>query len=44
MFSPNMFCVRHLKDEKAKTVVNGFIEIINKSKHQANKLWVDQGK
>ena len=30
-----------LKDKKAKTVLNGFIEIINKSKSKSNKLWVD---
>ena len=29
-----------LKDKKAKTVFNGFIEI-NKSKSKSNKLWVD---
>ena len=29
-------------DKKVKTVRNGFIEIINKSKHQPNKLWSDQ--
>ena len=27
-----------------KTVPHGFIGIINESKHQPNKLWVDQGK
>ena len=30
-----------LKDKKAKTVLNGFSEIINKSKSKSNKLWVD---
>ena len=29
------------KDKKAKTVLNGFSEIINKSKSKSNKLWVD---
>ena len=32
-----------LKDNKAKTVLHGFIEIVNKSKCKPNKLWVDQG-
>ena len=30
-----------LKDKKAKTVLNGFSEIINKSKSKSNKLWID---
>ena len=30
-----------LKDKKAKTVLNGFSEIINKSKSKSNKLCVD---
>ena len=30
-----------LKDKKAKTVLNGFSEIINKSKSKSNKLLVD---
>ena len=33
--------VKLLKDKKAKTILNGFIEIINKSKNKSNKLWVD---
>ena len=33
-----------LKDKKAKTVLNGFIRIVNKSKRKPNKLWVDQGR
>ena len=33
-----------LKDKKGETIVNGFIEIMNKSKRKPNKLWVDQGK
>ena len=33
-----------LKDKKAKTVFNGFIKIVIKSKHKPNKLWVDQGR
>ena len=32
------------KGKKAKTVLNGFIEIVNKSKVKRNKLWVDQGR
>ena len=35
--------VEPLKDN-AKTVLNGFIEIVDKSKHKPNKLRVDQGK
>ena len=30
--------------KKAKTVLNGFIEIVKESKPQSNKLWIDQGK
>ena len=33
-----------LKDKKAKTVLHGFIEIVNKSKHKQNKFWVDQSR
>ena len=36
-------CIKPLKDKDAKTVFNGFIQIINKTKHKPNKLWVDQG-
>ena len=32
------------KGKKAKTALNGFIEIVNKSKVKRNKLWVDQGR
>ena len=31
-----------MTDKKAKTVVNGFIEIVNRSKYKPNKLWVDK--
>ena len=31
-----------MKDKKAKTVLYGFLEIVNKSKRKPNKLWVDQ--
>ena len=34
--------VKLLKDKKAKTVLNGFIGIEKESKHQPNKLWIDQ--
>ena len=37
-------CVEPLKDRKVKTVLNGFVEIVNKSKRKPNKLWVDQGR
>ena len=36
--------VKPLKEKKAKTVLNGFIVIINESNHKPSKLWVDQGK
>ena len=36
--------IKHLKDKKGKTVLNGFIEIINESNCKPNKLWVDQGR
>ena len=35
--------VKSLKDKKAKTVLHGLIEKVNKSKQKPNKLWVDQG-
>ena len=31
-----------MKDKKAKTVLHGFIEIVNILKHKPNKLWADQ--
>ena len=37
-------CVKPLKDKKGKTILNTFIEIVNKSNHKPNKLWVDQGR
>ena len=36
--------VKTLKDKKAKTVLYGFIEIVNECKPKPNKLWVDQGR
>ena len=36
--------VKPLKGKKGKTVLNGFIEIVNESNPKPNKLWVDQGK
>ena len=36
--------VKPLKDKKCKTVLNGFIEIVNESNRKPNKLQVDQGK
>ena len=32
-----------MKDKKAKTVLHGFIEIVNESKLKPNRLWVAQG-
>ena len=39
-----MLGVKSLKDKKAKTVLNGFIEIVNKSKLKPNKKLVDEGR
>ena len=36
--------IKPLKDKKGKTVLNAFIEIVNKSYCTPNKLWVDQGR
>ena len=36
--------VRPLKDKKAKTVLHGFIQLVNEFKFKPNKLWADQGK
>ena len=32
------------KDKNPKTVLHGFIEIVNESKRKPNKLWLDQRK
>ena len=34
--------VHPLVDKKAKTVLNGFVRIVNESKHKPNKFWVDK--
>ena len=36
--------VKPLTDKKGGTVLNAFIEIVNKSNRKPNKLWVDQGR
>ena len=36
--------VKPLKDKKSKTVLNGFMEIVNESTCKPNKLWVNQGR
>ena len=36
--------VKPLKDQKGKTVLNAFIEIVNESNRKPNKLWVDEGR
>ena len=36
--------VKPLRDKKSKTVLNGFIEIVNESNRKPNKLWVDQAR
>ena len=34
-------CVKFLKDKKSKTVLNGFIEVVNQSNRKPNKFWLD---
>ena len=36
--------VKPLKGKKAKTVLDGFVEAVKKSKRKPNKLCVDQGR
>ena len=36
--------VKPLKDKKGKTVINGFIEMLNEVNRKPIKLWVDQGR
>ena len=36
--------VKPLEDKIGRTVLNAFIEIVNESNCQPNKLWVDQGR
>ena len=36
--------VKPLKNKKGKTVLNGFIKIVNESNRKPNKSWVDQGR
>ena len=33
--------IKRLKDKKAKTVLHGFIEIVNESECKPNKFWAD---
>ena len=33
--------IKPLNNQKAKTVLHGFIEIVNESKRELSKLWVD---
>ena len=42
VFTKNAW-VKPLKDQKAKTVLHGFIEIVNEFKRKPNKLWADLG-
>ena len=44
MFLTKYAWVKPLKDKKGKTVLNGFIEIVNESNDKPNKLWVAQGR
>ena len=34
--------IKPLRDKKAKTILDGFIKIVNKSNHKPNKMWADQ--
>ena len=36
--------VKSLTNKKAKTILDGFNEIVNKSKRKSSKLWIDQGR
>ena len=36
--------VKPTKNKNGKTVLNGFIKIVNESNHKLNKLWVDEEK
>ena len=36
--------VKILKDKKAKTVPDGFVQILKKTNYKIDKLWVDQGR
>ena len=35
--------VKNLTHQKPKTVLNGFMKIVNESHRKPNELWVDQG-
>ena len=41
---PKYTWMKPLKGKKAKTVLHGFVEIVNESYCQPNKLWVDEGR
>ena len=36
--------VKPLADKRAKTVLDGFVGMVNESNGQPNKLWVGQGR
>ena len=40
----DVFSKYPLVDKKAKTVLDGFVRIVNESKPKPNKLWIDQGR
>ena len=42
LFSKYVFVVP-LKDKKATTIANAFQKVLNNSKRNSNKMWVDQG-
>ena len=44
MFSLKMFGLNLQNIKKGKTVLNAFLEIVNKSNWKPNKLWVNQGR
>ena len=37
-------CVKSLKDEKGKTIINAFIKMINESNRKPDKSWVAPGR
>ena len=42
LFSKYVFVIP-LKDKKATTIANAFQKVLNNSKRNSNKIWVDQG-
>ena len=44
MFSPSILGLNLWQIKGLKTVLDGFVGIVNESNGQPNKLWVDQGR